>query len=335
MNKLSVVILNYNGRDFLKQFLPDVVKHSLPHEVIVVDNASTDDSVDFLTSHHPEVKLMRFDQNFGFSGGYNEAIRLIESEYIVLLNSDVEVTAGWIPPILNILESDPNLAAAQPKIMDFKKKTHFEYAGGAGGYLDTLAFPFCRGRVFHTIEEDKGQYDDSRDVFWASGSCLFVRRDAYLEAGGLDEDFFAHMEEIDLCWRLWNLGYRVAMSHKSTIYHVGGGTLDKSHPRKTYLNFRNGLSLMLKNERSSQLLWKLPVRMLLDWLAAVHFSSHSGLKHGAAIIRAHWHFTLSFATNYKKRKDIVRKNTKSPRHQGLIIWQYFALGKKRYNEIIR
>lgn len=334
MNKLSVVILNYNGRAYLEQFLPSVVRYSSPYEVIVVDNASTDDSVDFMTANHPEVRLMRFDQNFGFSGGYNEAIKLIESEYIVLLNSDVAVTENWIPPVLEVLEADKCLAAAQPKIMDFKKKSHFEYAGGAGGYLDTLAFPFCRGRVFHTIEEDKGQYNDTRDVFWASGSCLFVNRQAYLEAGGLDEDFFAHMEEIDLCWRLWNLGYRVAVCHQSTIYHVGGGTLDKSHPRKTYLNFRNGLSLMLKNEPGSKLIWKLPLRMLLDWLAAIHFSSHSGLKHGAAIIKAHWHFTHSFGVNYKKRKLIVRKNTKTPRHRGLIIWQYFALGKKRYNEIV-
>lgn len=335
MNKLSVVILNYNGRDYLEQFLPSVVRHSLPYEVIVVDNASTDDSVDFISENHPDVTLIRFEENFGFSGGYNKAIRLIESEYIILLNSDVEVTENWIPPVLEILEDDNSLAAAQPKIIDYKKKTHFEYAGGAGGYLDTLAFPFCRGRVFHTIEEDHGQYDDTRDVFWASGSCLFVRRDAYLEAGGLDVDFFAHMEEIDLCWRLWNLGYRVAVCHKSSIYHLGGGTLDKSHPRKTYLNFRNGLSLMLKNEPGSKLIWKLPLRMILDWLAAVHFSSHSGLKHGAAIFKAHWHFTHTFLANYKKRKHIVRKNTQSPRHKGLIIWQYFALGKKRYNEIVR
>lgn len=334
MNKLSVVILNYNGLAYLQQFLSGVVRHSAPYEVVVVDNASTDGSVAFISKNHPEVKLMRFEENYGFSGGYNEAIRLIESEYIVLLNSDVEVTSNWIPPVLELMESDTELAAAQPKILDFKKKTHFEYAGGGGGYLDTLAFPFCRGRVFHTIEEDRQQYDDVRDVFWASGSALFVRREAYLKAGGLDEDFFAHMEEIDLCWRLWNLGYRVVVCPQSSIYHVGGGTLDKSHPRKTYLNFRNGLSLMLKNEPGPQLVWKLPLRMILDWLAAIHFSSHSGIKHAAAIFKAHWHFTLSFSTHYKKRKNITRVKTKSPRHKGLIIWQYFALGKKRYSEII-
>jgi GT2 family glycosyltransferase len=333
MNKLSVVILNFNGLNYLEQFLPGVVKRSQPYEVVVADNASTDGSVKFLQEQHPEVKLIRFETNYGFSGGYNEAIKLVESQYIVLLNSDVEVTENWIPPVLEVLEASPDIGAAQPKILDHKNKLYFEYAGGGGGYLDSLAFPFCRGRIFHTIEKDKHQYDDTRDVFWASGSCLFVKREAYLESGGLDEDFFAHMEEIDLCWRLWNLGYRVAVCPKSTIYHVGGGTLDKSQPRKTYLNFRNGLSLMLKNEPIYKLIWKLPLRMALDWLAAVHFSSHSGIKHGFAIIRAHWHFTLAFSGHYKKRKNIVRKRVQTPRYRGLIIWQYFGLGKRKYSEI--
>lgn len=333
MNKLSVVILNYNGKGYLEQFLPTVVEHSRPYEVVVVDNASTDDSVPFMKGHHPEVKLLCFEQNHGFSGGYNEAIKLIDSEYIVLLNSDVEVTPNWIDPVLSHMESDPDLAAAQPKILDQKDKALFEYAGGAGGYIDTLAFPFCRGRVFHTIEADEQQYNDVRDVFWASGSCLFVKRSLYLEAGGLDTDFFAHMEEIDLCWRFWNLGYRVAVCPGSSIYHVGGGTLHKSHPKKTYLNFRNGLSLILKNESMGNLLWKLPLRMALDWLAAVHFSSHSGVKHAGAIWKAHWHFVLNFANHFKKRKNIIRRGTKNPRYRGLIIWQYFALGKKRYGQL--
>ena len=333
MNKLSVVILNYNGRGYLEQFLVEVVACSRPHEVVVVDNASTDDSVEYVKTQVPEARLICFDQNYGFSGGYNEAITLIESEYIVLLNSDVQVTPNWIEPVLAHMEAHPDMAAAQPKILDQKQPKLFEYAGGAGGYIDSLAYPFCRGRVFHTIEEDQQQYNDTRDVFWASGSCLFVRRASYLEAGGLDEDFFAHMEEIDLCWRFWNLGYRVSACPQSHIYHVGGGTLHKSQPRKTYLNFRNGLSLILKNDSLGKILWKIPLRMALDWLAAAHFSSHSGLKHGFAILKAHWHFTLSFGLHYKKRKHIKRLKTKNPRFRGLIIWQYFGLGKKRYSQL--
>lgn len=334
MNQLSVVILNYNGRAYLEQFLPGVVKCSAPFEVIVVDNASTDDSVAYLKEHVPDAKLILFEENYGFAGGYNKAIELIESEYIVLLNSDVQVTPNWIEPVLNYLEQNTNTAAAQPKILDQKNPELFEYAGGAGGYIDSLAFPFCRGRVFHTIEEDKQQYNDNREVFWASGSCLFVRREYYLLAGGLDADFFAHMEEIDLCWRFWNMGFKVAVCPQSKVYHVGGGTLHKSQSRKTYLNFRNGLSLMLKNEPLGSLWWKLPLRMLLDWLAAIHFTFYSGIKHAGAIWKAHWHFILRLRTDYGKRRFIKGKPANSPRHRGLIIWQYFARGKRKFDQII-
>lgn len=333
MNKLSVVILNYNGKKHLEQFLPGVVSRSAPHEVVVVDNGSTDDSVPYVQEQVPGARLVLFSENHGFSGGYNKAIKEIESEYIVLLNSDVEVSENWIAPVLQYMEAKPEMAAAQPKILDQKNPTLFEYAGASGGYLDSLAFPFCRGRIFHTIEEDQLQYNDAREVFWASGSCLFVKRSAYLEAGGLDNDFFAHMEEIDLCWRFWNMGYKVGVCPQSHVFHVGGGTLDKSQPRKTYLNFRNGLSLILKNEPMHKLWWKLPIRMGLDWLAAIHFTFYSGIKHAGAIWKAHFHFLLGFRGHFKKRKLIVRKTTKNPRYRGLIFIKYFAMGQKRYSDV--
>lgn len=333
MNQLSVVILNFNGQDYLRQFLPTVLQCSSGHEVVVADNASTDDSVKLMREEFPEVRLLQFDENHGYSGGYNEAIARIESRYIVLLNSDVEVTPDWIEPVLEVLEADEDIAAAQPKIRDYKDKPLFEYAGASGGFIDQLAYPFCRGRIFHTIETDEGQYEDTREVFWASGSALFVRRECYLEAGGLDEDFFAHMEEIDLCWRFWNMGKKVMVCPKSTIFHVGGGTLHKSHPRKTYLNFRNGLSLLLKNEKTTALWWKLPLRLLLDWAAAAHFSFYSGIKHAAAIFRAHLHFFGSFFIHVKKRQKVMNRRTKLPRYRGLIIWQYFAKGRKHYSQV--
>ena len=333
MNKLSVVILNYNGKKYLENFLSGVVSRSQPYEVVLVDNGSTDNSVSFVREQVPGARLLTFEENYGFSGGYNKAIEQIESEYIVLLNSDVEVTEGWIDPVLNMMEHRPDMAAAQPKILDQKSPEMFEYAGAAGGYIDSLAFPFCRGRIFHTIEKDEQQYNDSREVFWASGSCLFVRRSVYLEAGGLDNDFFAHMEEIDLCWRLWNMGYKVGVCPESHVFHVGGGTLDKSQPRKTYLNFRNGLSLIVKNEPFLKLLWKLPLRMMLDWLAAIHFTFYSGIKHAGAIWKAHFHFLLGFAGHYKKRKLIKWATTKNPRYRGLIIWRYFGLGQRRYSQV--
>jgi len=333
MHKLSVVILNYNGKKHLENFLPGVVDRSKPYEVVVVDNGSTDDSVAYVREHAPGAKLIIFDENYGFAGGYNKAIEGIEAEYIVLLNSDVEVTQSWVDPVLRYMEANPEIAAAQPKILDQKNQEYFEYAGASGGYIDSLAYPFCRGRVFHTIEKDEQQYEDSREVFWASGSCLFVRRERYLEAGGLDNDFFAHMEEIDLCWRFWNLGYKVGVCPQSHVYHVGGGTLDKSHPRKTYLNFRNGLSLILKNEALYKLIWKLPLRMGLDWLAALHFTFYSGIKHAGAIWKAHFHFLLGFVGHFKKRKHIKIRTTKNPHYRGLIIWRYFALGQRKYSRV--
>ncbi|WP_323757054.1 glycosyltransferase family 2 protein [Roseivirga sp.] len=333
MSKISVALLNYNGKTHLENFLPSVVQFSNGYDIVVIDNGSTDDTLEFLKSNYPTVRVISYAENSGFCGGYNKALKELEHEFVVLLNTDVQVTEGWIDPILKLMESDSNLAAVQPKILDLKKKTHFEYAGASGGYLDILGYPFCRGRVFHTIEEDKNQYQETQDVFWASGASLFVRRSAYFEAGGLDEDFFAHMEEIDLCWRFWNLGYKVKVCPESVVYHLGGGTLDKSSPKKTYLNFRNGLSILLKNENTSDLSWKFPIRLFLDWLAIIQFSILSGLPHGVAIIRAHFDFMRSIPCQIRKRKSSIRTSQNNPRYRGLIIWDYFIRRKKTYLKI--
>lgn len=333
MSKLTIAILNFNGKKHLANYLQSVKDYSSPHEIVVIDNGSTDDSISYLESEHPTIRLIKFSENNGFCGGYNKAIHLIESEFIVLLNTDVEVTPNWINPILELLESNPKVVAVQPKILDHKLKSHFEYAGASGGFLDILGYPFCRGRIFHTIEEDKGQYENETEVLWASGASLFVRRDNYIKAGGFDEDFFAHMEEIDLCWRFWNLGFKVMVCPKSTVYHLGGGTLDKSSSRKTYFNFRNGLSILIKNETAVALLWKLPIRICLDWIAILQFSILSGPKHGIAIMRAHWHITTSIKTQFAKRKNIKRKRSNNPRYKGFIIWDYFIRNKKTVSKL--
>jgi len=332
MNTLSVVLLNFNGRHHLEAFLPSVVKHSVPHEVIVVDNGSDDGSVSFVKTTYPQVKVIAFEENHGFCGGYNKALRLIDSDYVVLLNTDVEVTKNWIDPVLSQLQRNTEVKAAQPKILDQKAKEKFEYAGASGGFIDKLGYPFCRGRIFQTLERDEQQYEDNRDVFWASGSSLFIHRETYLDLGGLDEDFFAHMEEIDLCWRIWSSGGRVMVVPESKVYHVGGGTLDKSKPRKTYLNFRNGLSLLIKNERSSVLIWKLPLRIVLDWVALLKFSLESGPQHGLAIFKAHAHVVFNIGSILKKRNP-AKGPILSPRYQGWVIWSYFIRGKKRFSDL--
>ncbi|MBO3697985.1 glycosyltransferase family 2 protein [Roseivirga sp. E12] len=332
MSTLSVVLLNFNGRHHLESFLPSVVKYSIPHEVVVVDNGSTDGSIEFIKTSFPQVKIIAFEKNLGFCGGYNKALQLIESEYVVLLNTDVEVTKNWIEPVLRQLQVDRNIKAAQPKILDQKAKEKFEYAGASGGYIDKLGYPFCRGRIFQTLEKDEEQYEDNRDIFWASGSCLFIHRETYVNLGGLDEDFFAHMEEIDLCWRIWSSGGRVMVVPQSKVYHVGGGTLDKSKPKKTYLNFRNGLSLLIKNERSNILIWKLPLRILLDWVALLKFSIESGPQHGLAILHAHAHVIFHIGSILKKR-NTTNTNVNSPRYKGWVIWAYFIRGKKKFSDL--
>ena len=290
MHNTAVVILNFNGVGFLKKYLPAVIRHSESAEIVVADNASTDDSVEFMKHEFPQIRLLENGENAGFAGGYNWALSQVESDYYVLLNSDIEVTPNWLQPVIGLMESDKTIAACQPKIRSAFQKDRFEYAGASGGFIDQWGYPFCRGRVFEEMEKDEGQYDDVREVFWATGACLFVRADVYHRLGGLDEDFFAHMEEIDFCWRAKNEGYKIMVQPASVIYHVGGGTLPKSSARKTYLNFRNNFMLLYKNLPQNRL-WKVfAVRLLLDGLAGVRFLLQGHFWDVIAVIKAHFYF---------------------------------------------
>ncbi|KAA6434856.1 glycosyltransferase family 2 protein [Rufibacter glacialis] len=333
---VAVVILNWNGRRWLEQFLPSVLQNSPEAEVVVADNASSDDSVAFLREHFPQVRLLPLAENYGFCEGYNQALRQVEATYYVLLNSDVEVTPGWLSPLVDLLEQNPQIAACQPKIKSFHHRTHFEYAGAAGGFLDAYGFPFCRGRLFDTLEEDRGQYDDVRPVFWATGACLFIRAQAFWEAGGLEPKFFAHMEEIDLCWRLQNLGYQIYYQGHSTVYHVGGGTLPKANPQKTYLNFRNGAALLYRNLAEEEVNKVLNARLVLDGVAAAQYFLKGEWKEVKAIYRAHRHFFADKPFWQQKRKEgPVKKRTSqltgwSPQS---VVWQYFVKGKKEFSAL--
>ncbi|MEM6686591.1 MAG: glycosyltransferase family 2 protein, partial [Bacteroidota bacterium] len=244
---IAIVILNWNGKELLAQFIPKVLNYSDDATIYVADNASADDSIDYIQTNFPTVKIIQNAQNGGYAKGYNDALPFVEEEIFCLLNSDIEVTENWLAPIRSEFEKHADTAIIQPKILDFKQKTHFEYAGAAGGYIDKYGYPFCRGRIFHTLEEDKGQYNTTEEIFWASGACFFIRKTVFEELGGFDEDFFAHQEEIDLCWRAFNLGYKAKYISESVVYHVGGATLDSTNPQKTYLNFRNSLCMLAKN----------------------------------------------------------------------------------------
>jgi GT2 family glycosyltransferase len=301
MKKVAVVILNWNGRGLLEQFLPSIVEHSPEAAIYVADNDSTDDSVDFIRTHFPEIKLIRNPGNFGYAKGYNEALRFVEEDIYVLVNSDVEVTENWLVPVLEMFDTEPTTSIIQPKILDYKNKEYFEYAGAAGGFIDKYGYPFCRGRIFDTLEKDEGQYNDTADIFWASGACFFIRKECFRELGGFDADFFAHQEEIDLCWRAVNKRLNVRYCGKSMIYHVGGATLDSQNPQKTYLNFRNSLFIMVKNVPQEKLLGVLLSRLVLDGLAGMLFLSKGKLAHIAAIVKAHFAFYLHFGRHYEKR----------------------------------
>lgn len=306
MSNVAVVILNYNGANFLKQFLPTVLKHSKGCRVIVSDNASTDDSIALLERDFPEVEIHRMDENLGYAGGYNKTLQDLDADIFVLLNSDVEVTENWIEPVVELLESNPTYAAAQPKLLDYNIKDHFEYAGAAGGCIDIMGYPFCHGRIFEDLEVDKGQYEEERKIFWASGACLFIKKEAFMEAGMLDRDFFAHQEEIDLCWRLQNLGYSIWYTPKSVIYHVGGGTLHKSNPKKTFLNIRNNLAMILKNLGSWQILYRFPLRILLDCLVILSLFAQKKAPDAIAVTKAHVDFWKNLTYWIRKRKTIKR-----------------------------
>ncbi|HEY5824032.1 MAG TPA: glycosyltransferase family 2 protein [Cyclobacteriaceae bacterium] len=337
LSNTAVVILNYNGKPWLEKFLPGVVHHSGNARIIVADNHSTDDSIQFLKANFSSIDIIVIPSNLGFCGGYNFALNLVKEKYYILLNSDVEVTSGWIEPVIQLLESNPLIAAAQPKILSYSNKDFFEYAGAAGGYIDTLGYPFCRGRIFNETEKDQGQYDDTRQVFWATGACLFIRSECYHQMNGLDEDFFAHMEEIDLCWRLQKAGYEIHYQGQSNVYHVGGGTLAVSNPRKTYFNFRNGLSLIFKNLSFFELIWKFPLRIFLDWIASFKFLLDGSAKDCKAVWTAHFDFIKSIGGEISKRKSTAKKskyNDTLPMVYGkLLIVDYFLFKKKSFNDL--
>jgi GT2 family glycosyltransferase len=335
MSQTAVVILNYNGEKFLRQFLPSVITHSTGAEIIVADNASTDQSVSILEKEFPTIRIIRLDRNYGFCGGYNRALQLVTADYYILLNSDIEVTTGWLQPMINLLDTNPTIAAVHPKILSYHHRHLFEYAGAAGGYIDTLGYPFCRGRIFDYVEEDKGQYNDVRQVFWATGACLMIRSKVYHQFNGLDEDFFAHMEEIDLCWKLQRDQQQIYYCGNSTVYHVGAGTLGYDNPRKTYLNFRNGLSLIFKHFDTGELLYKFPLRITLDLLAALNYLLKGKTGNAGAVIQAHWSFLNSIANNWRKRqklRDRYPHYIKTMIYPGMIIVDFFLRGKRKINQ---
>ncbi len=337
MDRVAVVILNWNGRDMLKQFIPRVLDCSVTEDVAVyvVDNGSTDDSVDILRSFFPGVRLIVFDENLGFAGGYDRALRQIEATYVVLLNSDVEVTPDWLSPLVTYMETHPEVAACQPKIRSWKEKERFEYAGAAGGFIDRYGYPFCRGRILNTVETDRGQYDTVVPVCWATGAALFIRRADYLAAGGLDERFFAHMEEIDLCWRLWTAGKEIVCIPRSVVYHVGGGTLQADSPHKTFLNFRNNLLMIYKNLSPRESRNVLRVRFFLDHLAALSFVFRGKWSQARAVYKARRSFK-QLKPLYKERTDLpceVSALPSSVKYRGSILWSYYIQRIKRFSEL--
>lgn len=332
--KVSIVILNYNTRHFLQKFLPGVLATDYENfEVVLADNASKDDSVEFVRQNFPTVKIIVLSENYGFAGGYNKALAQVKADYFVLLNSDVEVPKEWLKPLVALAESDFKIAAIQPKLLDYKDKTRFEYAGGSGGFIDKYGYPFCRGRWFNHLEMDNGQYNDSREIFWATGACFLIRSKYWEQANGLDEDFFAHMEEIDLCWRLKNSGYKIMVCPQSVVYHVGGGTLPVGNPRKTYLNFRNGLFLLCKNLHSSRLWQVLFIRFVMDGLAGIKFLTEFKFREIGAILKAHMVFYSQLRYWLKKRKLSTPQTLKPENmYQRSMVFDFYLKGKRKFSE---
>lgn len=323
--KIAVVILNWNGKNWLEKFLPSVIRFSENSDIYVIDNLSTDDSVAFVQKQFPAVKIVKNTKNYGFAGGYNEGLKEINNEYYCLLNSDVQVTENWINPVLDLFEKDSSIAAIQPKILSFDHKNKFEFAGAGGGLIDNLGYPYCRGRVFDDLEEDHGQYDDETEIFWASGCSFFVRSKDFREQKGFDERFFAHQEEIDLCWRFINSGKKIFYTGKSRVYHVGGGTLNKQSAQKTYLNIRNNLSMMLKNLPFPRLIWLIFFRLCLDGIAGIYFGLKNGFPHLWAVVRAHFGFYAQLPGTWKLRQQ----HQKTEFYQSeWLIFKHFLGGRK-------
>jgi GT2 family glycosyltransferase len=332
---VAIVILNWNGQRHLQQFLPSVLQSSYGNlRVIVADNGSTDSSVSFLQEHFPQVELIRLPENHGFAKGYNDALRQVQSDYYVLLNSDVEVTPGWIEPIIALLEGDEAIGACQPKILSYKNKHLFEYAGSAGGWIDAFGYPFARGRIFDICEEDKGQYDDTTEVFWASGAALFIRSGLYHQVQGFDEYFFAHQEEIDLCWRIKLLGKKIYCCPQSVVYHVGGGTLPRGNSKKTFLNFRNNQIMLAKNLPFREKVWKIPFRILLDDISALKGLAGGEGGYFIAIQEAHLAFFRWVLFGKRVRYPRRRLTSLTGVFSGNVVWQHFGRRKSYFREIV-
>lgn len=329
---IGIVVLNWNGIELLKQFLPSLVKFSKDHHIYLADNASTDSSVAWTQANYPEVSIIALEENLGYAGGYNAALKQVDEEVFCLLNNDVEVTQGWCESALSVFKNQPTIAALQPKIKDIKNRDLFEYAGAAGGFLDRFAYPYCRGRIFDTVELDTGQYDSIVDLHWASGACLFIRKDVFNKLEGFDERYFAHQEEIDLCWRIRHFGYNISFVPTVEVFHIGGGTLQHSNPKKTFYNFRNSLFNILKNEYATSWIGILFLRMILDGVAALKFLIEGNSGHFVAVFKAHLSFYKGFGEILKSRKN-NRKSLfvkKAPLSNLSIVYQYFIKKRKIY-----
>ena len=330
--KTAIVILNWNGQKLLEQFLPSVVNFSSElADIYVADNASTDNSIKYIKEFYPSIKIIENIRNEGYAKGYNDALCAVDADIYCLLNSDVEVTKDWLNPVLEVFKTDKNTAVVQPKLLDFKDKNKFEYAGAAGGFLDLYGYPYCRGRVFNSLETDTAQFNDISDIFWASGACLFIRSKIFQQLGGLDEDYFAHQEEIDLCWRVQNIGFTIKYVGTSTVFHVGGATLQKNNPQKTYLNFRNSLLNIVKNIPKKWFLFVIFSRLALDGIAGIKFLIELKPFHTLAILKAHLSFYSNFFKILKKRKKLQKKQNYNLHTS--IVWQYFILGRKKFENL--
>lgn len=329
--KVAVVILNWNGRLLLEKFLPSVIEFSCYANIYMADNASTDGSVAFVSENFPAIKIIQNKENGGYAQGYNKALKNLSEDVFVLLNSDVEVTANWLSPIVSRFIEDPSIGAAQPKILDFKNQEYFEYAGAAGGFIDKYGYPYCRGRIFETVEKDTGQYNDCSQIFWASGACLFVRATSFKKVNGFDEDYFAHQEEIDLCWRLRNLGEKILYVGESKVFHVGGATLASSNPRKTFFNFRNSLLNLLKNVGGPKIYAIIIIRMVLDGVAAFQFLFQGKPQHFLAVLKAHFSF-YGLAPKFLQKRTKLNSDVKYY-HINSIVVQYFIKGKRYFNQL--
>lgn len=335
--KVAVVIVHWNRRELLERFLPALMKTTYPNvEIVVADNSSDDDSLAFLSENYPAIKVVLNDKNYGYAGGYNQSLQHVDADYYVLLNNDIEVPPGWLEPIIDVMSNDTKIAAAQPKVLDYNNHKKFEYAGAGGGYIDVFGYAFCRGRLFEVLETDNNQYDETTSVFWSTGACMIVQAKVFKQLGGFDEHFFAHMEEIDLCWRMQLAGYKLKIVPQSTVYHVGGGTLNKQSPQKTYLNFRNNLIMLTKNLPLSTLCWLIPFRAVLDLLGSIFFMMNGLPKYSLAVHKAHVHYFFQFGKWWRLRKQ----NTSfKPLHKlmgvynGSVVWEHFIRKVKYFSEL--